>query len=95
MNVPNRNIIRSIAPLGPEASSHPMAVLLNWLALSVAVVVTLRVKSLVMFTRGFTTVATAVAPVVGSTIGANEVGPLLVNTTNCVNKLFLHWSRSP
>ena len=90
MNVPNRNIICSIPPAGPEVSSHLMAVLLNWVTFTVAVVVTLRVKSLVMFTRGFTTVATALAPVELSTIGANVVGPVLINDTISVNKLFIH-----
>ena len=96
MNLPNRNIICSIPPVGPEASWHLMVVLSNWLALSVAVVVTLRVKSLVMFISGFTAVATALAPVALSTTWSPTIVlPVLVDATMSVNKLYSHSSRIP
>jgi len=95
MNLPKRNIICSIPPGGPEASWHLMAVLLNWLALNVAVVVTLRVKPLVMLTSGFAAVTTAVAPVAVSTLWGNIAPSVLAYTILAVNKLFLHSSTAP
>jgi len=95
MNLPNRNIICSIPPGGPDASWHLMVVLLNWLALSVAVVVTLRVKLLVMLTSGFAAVTTAVAPVAGSTLWENIAPSVLAYTILAVNKLFFHSSTAP
>ena len=95
MNLTKRDIICSVPPAGPKASLHLMVVLLNWVASTIAVVLTLRVKTLARSTRGLTSVATAVASVVWSMIGANEVGPLLVNTNKPVNKLLIHSRMSP
>ena len=96
MNLPYINIVCSILPEGPEVSSHLMAVLLNWLALTAAVVVTLRVKSVVMLSRGFTAVTTAEARVLASLSWAPTIVlPVLRKSIVSENKVCCHSMVAP